>query len=443
MSIAIIGGGIAGLTAAYELVKRGQQVTVVEQDVQLGGQAGTFQTDGDLLERFYHHLFKSDSHIIELIREVGLESKLVWIESRTGYFHGGRIYPFVSPIDLLRFEPLGLLDRIRLGLIYLRLRKYRDWKSLESVTAKEWIARHGSQAIYDVLWGPLLRGKFAESAEEVSMTWLWGKVFLRGASRSKAMTKEQLGYIDGSFQVLIDALADRILRGGGEILAPARVDRIIIEDGRARGLKVRSPAGTTSGSTSFSDIPCDTVIATVSSPALLGMAPELTGDYADKLRKARYQTAVCAVLQMNQPLSHTYWLNIGDRSIPFVGVIEHTNFVPAQRYGGTHIAYLTNYVSPSHPLFSKTDGELMEDYLPHLQKINPRFDKSWVRRFHVFRDTSGQPIVTTNYSSLVPDHRTPVDGLYLANTTQIYPEDRGTNYSVRLGRKIADIVMNA
>jgi len=441
MIVGIIGGGITGLTAAYELMKKGHKPIVIEQDVQLGGQAGTFATEGDPLERFYHHLFKTDLDIVGLIRELGLDSKLSWLESRTGYFHGGTIYPFVSPIDLMRFKPLSLSDRIRLGLMYLRLQRDKDWQSKESLTAKEWIVRHGSQKIYDVFWGPLLRGKFAESAEEVSMTWLWGKIFLRGASRTRAMTREQLGYLDGSFQVLIDALADKIRAGSGEILTTTRVDRIEIDNAQVKGLEVRSSIGGSSSAwNSPSRISCDRVIATVSSPAFLSIAPELPGDYADKLRRVRYQTAVCVVLQMSQPLSQTYWTNIGDRSIPFVGVIEHTNFVPASKYGGAHIAYLTNYISPAHPLFRATDGQILEEYLPHLKKINPRFDQSWIRRFHVFRDNGGQPIVTTNYSGLVPDHRTPIDGLYLANTTQIYPEDRGTNYSVRLGQKIAGIV---
>ena len=439
MTTGIIGGGLAGLTAAYELAKKGQRVVVVEQDRQLGGQAGTFPTNGDLLERFYHHLFKSDTYMIELIRELDLESKLAWIESRTGVFHGGNIYPFVSPIDLLRFTPLGPLDRVRLGLIYVRLRRHKDWKSLEAITARDWVVKYGSQRIYGVLWGPLLRGKFAESAEEVSMTWLWGKVFLRGASRSKSMVKEELGYPDGSFQVIIDALAERIRAAGGEIRTSTRVDRVVVDEGQVKALEV-SPAGSVAPGSSTSRIECDRIIATVPSPAFLRMVPELTGDYAERLARVRYQTAVCLILEMSQSLSQTYWLNISDRSIPFVGAIEHTNFIPPSRYGGAHIAYFTNYVSPAHPLFTKTDADLLAEYLPHLKKINPRFDESWIKKYHVYRDASGQPIVTTDYSANIPDHRTPVRGLYLANTTQIYPEDRGTNYSVRLGQTIAKIV---
>ncbi|MDA8188522.1 MAG: NAD(P)/FAD-dependent oxidoreductase [Dehalococcoidales bacterium] len=436
--VGVIGGGITGLTAAYELAKRGHKVVVVEQDPKLGGQAGTFSIDGALLEKYYHHLFKSDEHIIGLINELGIGNKLLWLDARTGVFHGGGIYPFVSPIDLIRFDPLSLVDRVRLGLQYLYLQRFKDWKKLESVTAKDWVIRNSSRRIYDVLWGPLLRGKFAESAEEVSMTWLWGKVHLRGSSRSKDFSKEQLGYLDGSFQVVIDALADSIRAHGGEILTSARAKQVLVEQGKVRGFEVEADGQSEAGLPPL--VLCDRVIATIPSHAFLRIAPELPGDYADKLRRVRYQSAVCVILELDRSLSKIYWLNISDDSIPFVGAIEHTNLVPPDNYAGKRIVYLANYLSPSHPLFGLSDGELLRAYIPHLRKINPSFDESWITGYRVYRDVGGQPVVTTNYSAQLPSYETPIPGLYLANTTQIYPEDRGTNYSVRLGRTIGGIV---
>ncbi len=442
--VGIIGGGIAGLTAAYELAKNGFQVVVVEQDERLGGQAGTFQLGDALLEKFYHHIFSSDVHIRALIDELGLSSKLRWLESRTGVFHGGKIHPFVSPLDLLRFEPLSLVDRTRLGLMYLRLQKFKDWQKLEQITAKEWVIRHGSQQIYDVLWGPLLRGKFAEAADEVSMTWLWGKIHLRGSSRSTDMTKEILGYLDGSFQVIIDALAREIRDKGGEIWTGAKARRVLVDGGRVRGIELDTTRGQAGQMTKILDtIPCDSVIATIPSHRFLKVVPELPEDYAEKLRQVRYQVAVCVILELFRSLSNIYWLNISDESCPFVGVIEHTNLVSPREYGDDRIVYVTNYVSPSDPLLGLSADELVRTYLPHLRKINASFDESWIKGYRVYRDESGQPIVGTGYSAGIPSYETPISGLYLANTTQIYPEDRGTNYSVRLGQTISQIVRAA
>ncbi|MBI4321281.1 MAG: NAD(P)/FAD-dependent oxidoreductase [Chloroflexi bacterium] len=435
MRVGIVGGGLAGLTAAYELTKKGSSVVLFEERPELGGQASTFEVSGARLERFYHHLFASDVHIVELIRELGLGDRLLWLDSKTGVFHKNRIYPFVSPTDLLRFDALSLVDRVRLGLLYIMLRRTRDWRKFEKITAKEWVIRHGSRQIYDVLWGPLLRGKFADSAEEVSMTWLWGKVFLRGSSRSSGMAKEQLGYLDGSFQMLIDALADAVVRRGGEIHAGTSVNRIVVEEGRARGLEVQG-----TGSATARYVACDRIIATVPSFVFPRLVPVMPDTYADKLRRIRYQTAVCVVLELSRPLSHIYWLNISDESIPFVGLIEHTNFIPPEKYGGRHIAYLSNYVPSSDPLASLSDEALLDLYLPPLTKVNPEFKRGWITRVRVQRDPAGQPVVTTSYAENIPEHRTPISGLYLANTTQIYPEDRGMNYSVRLGERISRVV---
>jgi protoporphyrinogen oxidase len=440
--IAIVGGGIAGLTAAYELSKLGFPVAVVEQDEILGGQASAFPFGGSYVEKFYHHIFASDIHIRALIDELGLGDKLLWLDSRTGVFHQKRIYPFVSPLDLLRFEPLSLADRIRLGMLYVRLQRFKDWRSLESVTAREWVVRNSSQRVYDVLWGPLLRGKFADAADEVSMTWLWGKVHLRGSSRSRDMSREKLGYINGSFQTLIDALARAIRSRGGDIWTGVKAKRVILDGNKVQGLELedtRGPVGLLSQAPRT--LSCDTVIATTPSFAFLKLIPEMPEDYAAKLRQMRYQTAVCVILEINRPLSHIYWLNISDESIPFVGVIEHTNFVAPQEYGGAHLVYVTNYLPPSDPMLSLSADDLVRAYLPHLRKINPSFSEDWVKGYRVYRDDGGQPVVVRGYSQIIPPHETPIQGLYLANTTQIYPEDRGTNYSVRLGQNISQIVV--
>lgn len=423
---------MAGLTAAYRLAGGGHEVTVFETRDRLGGQASTFPIAGTDLEVFYHHLFTSDQAVLNLIDELGLRSKMQWLESKVGFFHGGTIYNFTTPADLLRFRALPPLDRLRLGILTLYLQRRDNWKPFESITAAEWIRKYGGERIFETVWGAQIRGKFGELADQVSMAWFWGKIHLRLSSRQKGLQKEQLGYMAGSFQCLTDALEDGIRGRGGSIKTASPVDRISL-DGAAPGqLVVHSPA---------SRDEFDKVVATVPSPIFLHMAPELGEDYAGKLARVRYQSAVCLVMQIRQPFSNIYWMNISDRSIPFIGVIEHTNFISPAVYGGKRIVYVTNYVSGQSSICDLSPEGLLDLYEPHLKKINPNFEKSWVEKLWRFKDDAAQPVITTNYSQYLPGFQTPVPGLYLANTTQIYPEDRGMNYSVALGNKVSALIL--
>ena len=433
MNIGIIGAGLAGLTAAYELSKAGHKVALFEKEAYLGGQAATFEVAGERLERFYHHIFAGDVDIVNLMAELGLADRLIWLESKVGFWYQGRIYDFVTPLDLLRFSPIGLLDRLRLGAVGLYLRWFKDWHRFEGITAKEWITRQAGRRNYDVVWGPLLRSKFGQSSDEVGMVWFWGKIHLRFASRSKVVGRERLGYLDGSFGHLIDALAQRILTSGGKIHPSSAASRVVVEQGKAVGVEVGQ--GDAAGFHPF-----EAIIATVPSPTFLNLVPQLAGDYTAKLKKTRYQAAVCLVLILKKSLSHIYWLNVSDPSIPFVAAIEHTNFIDRSAYGGKHILYLSNYLAKDSPLYQADVDELLAVYLPHLKRINPEFEPGWIEDCHLFSDDAGQPIVGTNYARQIPEHRTPIAGLYLANTTQIYPEDRGMNYSVRLGMNISKMV---
>ncbi|MEK7681458.1 MAG: FAD-dependent oxidoreductase [Chloroflexota bacterium] len=239
MKIAVIGGGVLGMAAAYELLKRGQQVALYERAPVLGGQVRTFDVGGGRLECFYHHLFTSDVDMIDLIHDLGLGDNLTWIPSRMGFFHGGRIHNFVTPMDLLRFSPISIVDRVRLGLLALYLGRFSDWEKLEGIPAQEWINRYAGRRISDVVWGPLLRGKFGDAAREVGMVWFWGKVFLRFSSRKGG--RETLGYPVGSFGRVVEALERRIRAMGGEVHAPAQINRIVVEDGR--GADLGSEAG--------------------------------------------------------------------------------------------------------------------------------------------------------------------------------------------------------
>lgn len=434
MRVGVIGAGAAGLAAAYDFARAGHTVTVYEAAPFVGGQASTIEVGGGRLERGYHHLFTNDTDILGLMEELGVADSMRWIPSRVGFYADGVIYRWSTPFDLLRFGALSIRDRIKLGLVAKRLERLKDWRSLESQTAADWIRANAGERIYEVVWEPLLRGKFGDRYEQIGMPWFWSKIQTRFASRDRLM-RERLGYPVTSFDEVFDALVDRIRARRGRVLLETPVERVLVEDGAAVGLRVRRPDGSTE------EERFDAVLATVPSYAFPGLV-DLPDEYRTKLESVEYLAAVVVILELSEQLTPIYWLNIADRSIPFIGLIEHTNLMPREMYGGSHVVYVTNYVDRKDRLFGMSEDELLETYLPHLPKFNRRFDRSWVRRVHVNRVSAAQPVIGIRYSERIPEHRTPVRNLFLANTTQIYPEDRGTNYSVRMGREMAREIMS-
>jgi protoporphyrinogen oxidase len=429
VNVGIVGAGVLGLAAAKVLQERGHAVTIFEGKPDVGGQVVTFEVGGERLECFYHHLFTNDMAVVRYIDDLGLGGDLRWIESKVGILRNGRIYPFVTPMDLLRFTAIPLTSRVRLGLAAVWLRRQRNWQKYEPVTARRWMERAVGRKAFAAVWGPLLRGKFADQADNVGMTWLWGKVYLRFASRSGgAGTKEKLGYLQGSFQAYIDRLADRVRANGGAIHLDCPVDEVVVESGAVRGIRA---AG------AFHEF--DQVLMTTPNIITKKIAPALPASYVEVLDRVRYQWATCLVLALDRPLSQIYWLNIAD-PLPFVACVEHTNFMPAERYGGNHVVYLSNYVAPDHPVLQMDADQVLASYLDGIRAINHAFDPSWIRQKWLFKDPGGQPVITTNYSRSIPEMRTGINGLYLANTTQVYPEDRGQNYSLLLGEKVAALM---
>lgn len=429
-SIGVIGGGFAGLTAALRLAQAGHNVTLWEKG-RLGGQAATFEVANTRLEIFYHHLFQSDTSIAALAEEVGVGDKLMWLPSNVGYFADGRIYPLNGALDLLKLGCIPFVDRVRLGLVTAYLQKVRDWKKYESVTAHDWLSRALGKRAYDRTLGAQLRAKFGSYYDKVPMVWFWGKIWLRTTSRRSPLDQEKLGYFDGSFQVIVDALIEACTRAGVKIVRSGLSS--ITQDADGAWLAQADDNG---ASTSL-----DVMLATVPSHIFQKIAPPLPTDYVQKLDALDYEAAVVAILELDRPLSDVYWLNVADDNLPFTGVIEHTNFIDPEKYGGRRYVYLSKYMEPDHPYFTMSSEGIIDAYLPHLSKINPDFDPSWITNSWVYRERAAQPIIPMRYSERIPDRRTPLKNLYLANTTQIYPEDRGTNYSVRLGDEIAAMIV--
>ena len=433
MRIAVVGAGAAGLSAAYDFVSAGHDVVVYEAESFVGGQASAIEVGGGRLERAYHHLFTGDTAILDLMGEMGLGDRMEWLPSKVGLFAQGRVYDFATPVDLLRFPLVSVWDRLKLGLVSMRLQRQKDWRSLESFTADGWIRERVGKRAHDVIWGPLLRAKFGAQHGEVGMPWFWSKMQTRFASRS-IFGKEMLGYPLGSFQEVFDVLHERVEDAGGRVLLETRVEAFPVENGRAVGVAGRGRDGT-----EFQER-FDAILATVPSYAFAKMAP-FPSDYGEKLEAVRYLTAVILILESTRQLTPIYWMNIADSEVPFLGIIEHTNLISRERYGGNHVLYLTNYVDPEDAVCTMPADELLDLYAPHLAKFNPAFDRSWVKRVHHVNMAAAQPVIGTHYSERIPAHRTPLDRLYLANTTQVYPEDRGTNYSVRMGRDVARMMM--
>ncbi|MGI8927029.1 MAG: NAD(P)/FAD-dependent oxidoreductase [Tepidiformaceae bacterium] len=428
MKVGIVGAGVLGLAAARVLQGRGHDVEIFEGRDEVGGQVVTFPVGGTPLECFYHHLFTSDTAVVRYIEELGLGPHLRWIEPRNAHLVRGRIYPFVTPLDLLKFTAVPLVSRVRLGLAALWLRRQHSWKKYEPITARRWMERAVGRKGYNALWGPLLRGKFADKADDVGMVWLWGKIYLRFASRKGGGSKESLGYLEGSFRRYYIALAERITAAGGQIHLECPVERVELAEGAVTAIRAGGRLH-----------PCDSVLMTTPNIITRKIAPELPMDYAAVLDRVRYQWATCLVLALARPLSPVYWLSIGD-DLPFVACVEHTNFMHPEDYGGNHVVYLSNYASPGDPVLEMDAEGAFSAYLAGIRRINPAFEPSWVRQKWFFKDPGGQPIIGTNYSASIPDMRTGVPGLYLANTTQVYPEDRGQNYSILLGEKAAALI---
>jgi protoporphyrinogen oxidase len=441
MDIGIIGAGITGLTAAYDLTKRGHEVTVYEARSYAGGLAAGFRDRAwDWhLEHFYHHWFASDDELIGLVDELGACDRLLFRRPTTTLYHQGELYALDSPVPwlaflpfpplhrairVLQFTPLSLIDRLRAGLVGAYLTVIRDWRPLECVTAHEWMRRTVGERAYNVLWRPLLISKFGEEHyRDVNMAWMWARLYKRTAS---------LGYFEGGFQAFVDLLVERVEEQGGSVRFNAEVSGIRRqEDGIRLAL---DGAG--------AEVAHEAAIATVSPRTMLELTPELTGSYASKLRELESMGALVLVLALDRSLTgEHYWINLPKGAeIPFMGLVEHTNYISAEHYGGDHLVYCGDYLPPDHPYFGYEKEKLLEIYLPGLSRVNPDFRSDWVRRSWMFTERYAQPVPKVNHSRKIPSLKTPIPGLWMATMSQVYPWDRGSNYAVEIGRRVAQQV---
>lgn len=430
-TIAIVGAGLAGLTAALRLTQAGYRVRIFERYPRPGGLARALDIGGEPLEAFYHHIFTTDTDYVALAEELGLAGEIEWLPSKMGIWADGRLWEFGTPTSLLRFGPMRLTDKLRFGLSTLWLQRQKDPRPFESVTAADWIRRHQGERTWNSVWGPLLYQKFADDAEKVAMVWLWRKISLRGRSRSKSGMGECLGYMRGSFIRLVETLVTRIEAAGGSFHLTEEVRRLETEED---GFSIVTRHGTHKA---------DRVLVAAPIPDHLAVAGHLLpDDERNALGNLRATGAICTILELERSLTPFYWLNIADPEMPFGGLIEHTNYVPAERYGGRVLLYISNYLYTDHPLYKAPKSEIIENYLPHLKRVNPAFDSSWILRSHHFRADYAQPVVTTGYRDQIPAMRTSIPGLYLCSMAQVFPEDRGQNYAIAYGQRVSELMLS-
>ncbi len=424
--VLIIGAGIAGLSAAYDLTRAGYEVTIWEAAPYLGGLAAGFKASHWAwpLEKFYHHLFQSDHDILRLAEEIGIGQDVFFRRPITSVWKAGRSYPFDSPLRVLLFPHLSFPDKVRMGAVIAYLRFSRNWRRFERVTAHEWLSRTMGRRAYETLWEPLLRGKFGDHYQEVNLAWFWARIHKRSPA---------LGYFRGGFQHFVDTLAARVREQGGHIHVQTPAEHIQpLSGGR---FHVRGPQTTWEG---------DAVISTVSPQLFQRLAPDLPSDYLARVRQLRSMGAVVMTLALKHRMTRQdYWINLPKQEgFPFLAFVEHTNYIEPEHYGGDYIVYLGDYLDPDHPYFQMSDEELLETFLPALPRFNPDFRPEWITGFWVHRAKYAQPIVPVHYSRHIPDLRTPIRGLYFASMSQVYPWDRGTNYAVEIGRKVARLVQS-
>ncbi|MHB1484342.1 MAG: NAD(P)/FAD-dependent oxidoreductase [Saccharofermentanales bacterium] len=438
-SVCIIGAGITGLTAAYRLSCLGYKVTVIECTMNSGGMVSTFSMGWEKIEHIYHHIFTSDKYVIDLAEELSVDDQMQWLEPKDALFINKHLYPFTSPADLLRFKPIPFIDRIRTGLMVLKAKKIDDLSVLESMTAKKWLLQGSGQRSYDTLWKPLLRSKFDDDSDTVSAVWIWNKFKLRGSSRSKSIHKESLGYMNGGFGTLVNALVKGIESNGGSILYGYTALDISKEVNKSTSGKTFRISCVLSDCSSVV-LKSDSVIATLSGVRFANMTRDLSlpALYIKKAMNVKYKGNLCLVLRLKKSLSPYYWTTVCD-PLPFVVVIEHTNLTSLRKYGG-HVVYLSRYLDISDPLWTQSDSDIYKLFCKGLAEIYPDFTPADVKDWRLTRTRYAQPVINQAYPVHMPEMKTPEDGLVLAGMAQIYPEDRGMNYAIRLGNDAAGVV---
>lgn len=432
LRIGIIGAGAAGMAAAWDLTRAGHRVTLFEAGAEVGGLAAGFRDDGWAwsLEKFYHHWFETDTEIKKLLVEMGQWYKVIFPRPKTSYWIDGKIVRSeISPSAL--FLPISPISTLRMALAGIYLKLLPNGLRLEKHTAHDWLLRYMGREAYDRFFRPLLIGKFGEQYQQVNMAWFWARVKARSL---------RLGIFEGGFQAFLQTMSDAISARGASIHLNAPVERLRIVDGK--------PTLTVNGASHY----FDRVISTTSPGLLLKMTDGLADtDYGRQVAALKSIGAVCVIFALKHSLltDGTYWLNLPadnpDKArsrFPFLALVEHTNWLPKDHYNGDVLVYCGDYVPAEHEYFTMSEDALAERFSKVLPDFNPHFNPDWVRKFWVFRAPYAQPVPGVHHSRNIPPLQTPLHGVYWASMSQVYPWDRGTNFAVEIGRRVATLAIS-
>jgi len=422
--IGILGGGITGLTAAYYLLRSGADVTIFESRPQLGGLSTYFNFGPFWWDQFYHCILTSDRPLLQLIDDLGLTEELRWTETKVGFFAEGSLYPMSSSVDFLRFPPLSLFQKARLGFGILYATRINDGLKLEGELASDWLKRVFGAKNYSKMWGPLLKCKLGSCREEASAAFIWATIKRLYSTRDNSSKKECLGYVRGGYRTVVNRLIKEIEKMGGKMVVGAPVQRV--QSNPDGGVRVQSEKLTQD---------FDQVIATIPSRPLAQIAPELDGQYVKKLQEVKYLGVVCIVLVLKRQLSPYYVTNLTEEDIPFTGIIEMSNLISGAETAGRHLVYLPKYTAPGDPLFEAPEEQIWANFETHLKRVVPDLQPSDIEKRFLFRERFVQPVPVRHYSSLVPDMLTNVDGLLVANTTQIINSTLNNNEMVKIAQR--------
>ncbi len=430
MKIGIIGAGFTGLSAAYSFIKAGHSVTVFEKDPLPGGLAiGFSEKDWEwTLEKHYHHWFTNDTAVLNLAKEIGYE--VIIKRPKTSIYTDGEIYQFDSPLHFLTFPKLSLGERLRMAAILGRLRYSAFSKTFETIHAAEYLSKNMGERPYKLIWEPLLKNKFGTYMNDISLAWFWARIKKRTAT---------LAYPKGGFLEFARALANTVARFDTPFLYNTNV--LSLRNTPDNHVQVMYGNDSSQKKPMVYNEMFDKVVVTLPSFFFTKMAPQLPEDYKKKLLQLKGLGAINLVLRLKKPFLNdgTYWLSVCELTAPVLAIVEHTNFMDKVHYNNEHLLYLGNYLPADHLYFSMTKEQLLKVYDPFLVKINPDYASSIID-FNMFTVPFAQPIIPLNYSQMIPSFETPLPNIYLANMQQVYPWDRGTNYAVELGEKVAKLI---
>ena len=419
--IAVLGAGPMGLGAAYQLVRDGRKPVIFEADDRVGGMAACFDFGGLSIERYYHFHATSDHAFFEVLRELGIEDKMHWCETKMGWYYQGRVQPWGNPVALLKFKGLSLWAKFRYGLHVFLATKRNDWKPLDQVEATSWIRRWVGEEAWEVLWRGLFDYKFYDYAYKLSAAWIWSRIRRIGRSRYDLM-REKLGYLEGGSDTLLNGMRSYIEAGGGEFRLSSAVQKVVIEGGRVKGVEA--------GGEFFA---FDKVMSTIPLPYVPQIIRDLPAEVLDAFNSVKNVAVVCVIVKLKRRVTENFWLNTNDSEMDIPGIVEYTNLRPLD----AHIVYVPFYVPGEHPKYQEPDSAFIEKVKRYLMKVNPVLTPDDFIDVRASRYRYAQPVCEPGYLDRLPSMKLPVEGLLVADTSYYYPEDRGISESIGLSRKMA------